>query len=77
MLKNRDDRLLKKFGKKLKKLRVERQMSTRELADIAEIAHSQVWVLETGRGNPSLTTLMSIATALKVTLGELDPRSDG
>ena len=52
-------------------------MSTRELADIAEIAHSQVWVLETGRGNPSLTTLMSIATALKVTLGELDPRSDG
>lgn len=76
MLNKRDDRLLKKFGKKLKKLRTERKMSTREFADTAEIAHSQVWVLETGRGNPSLTTLLSIASALNVSFDELDPRQD-
>jgi len=51
-------------------------MSTREFADTAEIAHSQVWVLESGKGNPSLTTLLSIAEALKVSLQELDPTQD-
>jgi transcriptional regulator with XRE-family HTH domain len=76
MVNNRDDKLLKKFGKKLKKLRTDRKMSTRELADIAEIAHSQIWVLETGKGNPSLTTLLSIAEALEVSLQDLDPTQD-
>lgn len=76
MLSNRDDRLLKKFGKRLRKLRTERNMSTREFADTAEIAHSQVWVLETGRGNPSLTTLLAIAKALNVSLHDLDPMQD-
>jgi transcriptional regulator with XRE-family HTH domain len=76
MLNNRDDKLLKKFGKKLKKLRTERKMSTREFADTAEIAHSQVWVLESGKGNPSLTTLLSIAEALQISLQDLDPTQD-
>ncbi len=73
MKNNRDDRILKAFGKKLKKLRKERNLSTREFADIAEIAHSQVWVLETGRGDPGLTTLLAIAEALNVSLNDLDP----
>jgi len=73
MANNRDDKVLKAFGKKLKKLRKERKLSTREFADTAEIALSQVWVLETGRGNPSLTTLLAIAKALNVSLNDLDP----
>jgi len=76
MLNNRDDRLLKKFGKKLKKLRTDRKMSTREFADTAEIAHSQVWILETGRSNPTLTTLLAITKALNVSLDDLDPTLD-
>jgi transcriptional regulator with XRE-family HTH domain len=76
MANNRDDKILKKFGKKLKKLRTDRKMSTRVFADTAEIAHSQVWILETGKGNPSLTTLLSIAEALNVSFKDLDPTQD-
>jgi len=70
---NRDDKILKAFGKRLKKLRQDRKMSTREFADTADIALSQVWVLETGKGNPSLTTLLAIAKALNISLTDLDP----
>ncbi|MBC7947796.1 MAG: helix-turn-helix transcriptional regulator [Chitinophagaceae bacterium] len=73
MANNRNDKTLKAFGKRLKKLRLEKNMSTREFADTAEIAHSQVWILETGRGNPTLTTLLAIAKVLDVTLSDLDP----
>ena len=73
MSNNRDDKVLKAFGKKLKKLRLERKMSTRAFANTAEIAHSQVWILETGQGDPGLTTLIAIAKALNVTLNDLDP----
>ena len=73
MKNNRDDKILKAFGKKLKKLRKERNLSTRGFADTAEIASSQVWVLETGKGYPSLTTLLAIAKALDVSLNDLDP----
>ena len=73
MKNNRDDKILKAFGKKLKKLRKERNLSTRGFDDTAEIASSQVWVLETGKGDPSLTTLLAIAKALDVSLNDLDP----
>lgn len=69
----RDDKILKAFGKRLKRLRTEKKFSTRELADFAEIAYSQVWLLETGKGNPTLTTLLAIAKALEVSLNDLDP----
>ena len=73
MKNNRDDKIHKAFGKKLKKLRKERNLSTRGFADTAEIASSQVWVLETGKGDPSLTTLLAIAKALDVSLNDLEP----
>ena len=73
MKNNRDDKIHKAFGKKLKKLRKERNLSTRGFADTAEIASSQVWVLETGKGDPSLTTLLAISKALDVSLNDLDP----
>lgn len=73
MKNNRDDKILKAFGKKLQKLRKEKNLSTRKFADTAEIATSQVWVLETGQGDPSLTTLLAIAKALDVSLNDLDP----
>jgi len=45
-------------------------------ADEADIALSQVWVLESGRGDPTLSTLLTIAKALGVTLSDLDPSID-
>lgn len=71
MANNRDDKILKKFGENLKRLRIAKGLTTREFADLAEIAYSQVWVLESGKGDPSLTTLIAIANTLEVSLDTL------
>jgi transcriptional regulator with XRE-family HTH domain len=71
MANNRDEQILKEFGLNLKKLREARNMTTREFADLANIALSQVWTLESGKGDPSLTTLLAISKCLNVSLQEL------
>jgi transcriptional regulator with XRE-family HTH domain len=71
MASNKDTKTLKVFGKNLKRLRLEKNLSTREFADLADIAYSQVWLLESGQGNPSLTTLLAIARVLEVSLDDL------
>jgi transcriptional regulator with XRE-family HTH domain len=71
MSNNRDEKILKTFGENLRKLREAKGLTTREFADIADIAYSQVWTLESGHGDPSLTTLLAIARALDVSLDKL------
>ncbi|MBO9205118.1 MULTISPECIES: helix-turn-helix domain-containing protein [Niastella] len=73
MAKKKDEKLLKAFGENLKKLREAKGLTTREFADIADIAYSQVWTLESGQGDPSLSTLMAIARTLEVSLNDLVP----
>lgn len=71
MTNNRDDKVLKSFGKNLRRFRETKGLTTREFADMAEIAYSQVWVLENGKGNPSLTTIVAIAKVLDVSIDDL------
>jgi transcriptional regulator with XRE-family HTH domain len=66
-----DDKLLKDFGKNLKKLRIEKGYSTRKFAIEADIAASSLGRLESGLTNPSLTTLLKLADALNVDLNKL------
>lgn len=73
MANNRDEKILKEFGENLKRLREEKGLTTREFADIADIAYSQVWKLESGKGDPSLTTLLAIQKTLGVALEALVP----
>ena len=71
MSNNRNEATLRAFGENLKRIRESKGLTTRQFADMAEIAYSQVWVLENGKGDPSLTTLLAIAKALSVTLDSL------
>lgn len=71
MSNNRDEETLRVFGENLKRIRESKGLTTRQFADIAEIAYSQVWVLESGKGDPSLTTLLAIAKTLEVSLDAL------
>ena len=71
MATNRDPKILKAFGKRLRQLREAKGFTTREFADLADIAYSQVWSLESGKGNPSLTTLIAISKVLEVSLDDL------
>lgn len=74
MSNNRNEEILKAFGENLKKLREAKGLTTRQFADLADIAYSQVWTLETGLGDPSLTTLLAIARTLDVPLEALVPK---
>lgn len=71
MTDKKDHKALKAFGKNLRRFRLAKNLTTREFADMAEIAHSQVWVLESGKGNPSLSTLLAISKVLEVSLDDL------
>jgi transcriptional regulator with XRE-family HTH domain len=67
----RDEKILKKFGKHLEKIRTEKGLSLRKLADLADVDFSQIHRIEKGQSNPSLTMLMTIAEALESTAQEL------
>jgi len=55
----------------LQELRKAKGLSTRDFADAANISHSSVGRLEAGLTNPTLTTLLKLADALKVDMNTL------
>ena len=56
---------------RLKKFRAERGMTQEALAKKAGISRVYLAYLESGKYDPTLTTLKNLAKALKVTVGEL------
>ena len=68
---NKNQKIIKAFGKKLRRLRTEKGFSTRKFAKLAGISPSSLGRLEAGLSNPSLTTLLKLAEALKIGVGEL------
>ncbi len=61
----------KKFVTRLKRLRSDRGMAQEVLAERASLSRVYVTRLETGRQDPTLTTLLKLAKALKVKPEEL------
>ena len=67
----RDEKILKKFGRHLEKIRKEKKLSLRKLADNADVDFSQIHRIEKGITNPSLTMLLALSEGLSITLEEL------
>lgn len=67
----RDEKILKKFGKHLEKIRQEKKLSLRKLADNADVDFSQIHRIEKGQTNPSLTMLLAISEGLDIQIDEL------
>jgi transcriptional regulator with XRE-family HTH domain len=61
----------KRFIMRLKKFRADQGMTQEDLAKKAGISRVYVARLETGKQDPTLTTLTKLAKALKVKVGEL------
>ncbi len=61
----------RRFTVRLKALRIKRGMTQEALAKKAGISRGYLLRLEAGRQDPSLSTLTSLAKALKVKVGEL------
>jgi transcriptional regulator with XRE-family HTH domain len=66
VINNRDKKFLKAFGDNLRELRIDSGLSQHELALKADINKNQVGNIERGEVNPTITTLNSIAKALKI-----------
>lgn len=60
-----------KFGKKVREIRLKKNMSQGDIARILGVHRSYVSGLERGIRNPSLLTVQKVAKALKVNAKEL------
>jgi transcriptional regulator with XRE-family HTH domain len=58
-------------GRNIRRLRTAAGQSLADLAAAAEVSKTTLHGLEQGEGNPTLSTLWALATALGVSLGEL------
>ncbi|MBS1979217.1 MAG: helix-turn-helix transcriptional regulator [Bacteroidetes bacterium] len=67
----RNERLLLRLGKNLKKARTLRGMTQEDLADKSGLALSQIARIETGRINSTFSTLYVIIKALGAEASEL------
>lgn len=69
----REEKIIKEFGKRLKKARTDKKLSVRALADIADMDFGNISEIENGKINPSLTTIVLLAEALEVDPADLLP----
>jgi len=66
----KDNSGLVKIGEHLKKLRKKYGLSGEELAYRSGVSHSQVTRIESGKQNPTISTLISICKGLNITLDD-------
>ena len=62
----RDDNYLKSFGQHLRKIRKNKKTSMEQLALVAGIEYSQIFDIEHGRINTTISTVNAIAKALDI-----------
>jgi len=67
----RDKKLLLSFGDHLRLLRKKNDLTIEALAIEADVEISQIYRIEKGLVNPTLSTLSNLAKALNTTLPEL------
>lgn len=67
----KDSKYFKKLGLKIKELREEKGLDQKAFAFDCEIGRTQLHMIENGKTNPRLLTLMKIANALDISLSTL------
>lgn len=67
----RDKTLIIAFGKKVRELRKERNLSMEKLAELSGIDYRQLSYVELGEVNPTISTAAAIAKGLDLSLKEL------
>jgi transcriptional regulator with XRE-family HTH domain len=63
----RNQAYINAFGKNLKKLRTSKKLSRETLSAYANIEVMQIYRIETGKVNTTISTVLALATALEVT----------
>ena len=62
-----------RFGEKLRRLRMEREISQEELAGRAELHRTYVSSVERGQRNVTIETIEKLALALRLPMSDLMP----
>lgn len=68
---NKDVRISKKIGLKIKLLRNKINISQEELGFRADVSKTQIGLIERGESSPTIDTLAQIAQALEISLVDL------
>jgi transcriptional regulator with XRE-family HTH domain len=66
-----EESILKKFGKRVRELRTERNLTQQQLADISGLHKNYIGMVERGERNPSLLNIDVLSKSLKVSISEL------
>lgn len=67
----KESKYFQKLGAKIKRLREEKEIDQKSFAFDCEIGRTQLYMIEKGRTNPRLLTLMKIADGLEIPISEL------
>jgi transcriptional regulator with XRE-family HTH domain len=67
----RDEKVIKAFGRHLKKIRASKSLTQEDLAEKANVAVSTIGRIETGNFNTTISTIALLAKALNVEKKEL------
>ncbi len=67
----KEEKYFQKLGARIKQLREERGLDQKAFAFDCEIGRTQLYMIENGKTNPRLLTLMKIAEGLGITIDDL------
>ncbi|KAB1155304.1 helix-turn-helix transcriptional regulator [Tenacibaculum aiptasiae] len=67
----KDLKYFQKLGARIKQLREEKGIDQKSFAFDCEIGRTQLYMIENGKTNPRLLTLMKIADGLEMSVSEL------
>jgi len=70
-LSKEEKQFIKKLGKRIVAIREEKNIKQKELSDLLDMDDGSLRRIESGRTNPTTTTLLSIANALQIEVSEL------
>lgn len=66
-----EEDFIKKLGKSIVAIRQTKGIKQKELSDLLDMDDGSLRRIESGRTNPTTTTLLKVANALEITVSEL------
>ncbi len=67
----KEEKYFQKLGAKIRRLREEKEIDQKSFAFDCEIGRTQLYMIENGKTNPRLLTLIKIANGLELSVSEL------
>ncbi|WP_298508198.1 helix-turn-helix transcriptional regulator [uncultured Kordia sp.] len=66
-----EQNFIKKLGKNIVAIREKKEIKQKELSDLLDMDDGSLRRIESGRTNPTTTTLLKVAKALEISVSEL------